>query len=71
MQLVEQAVLVEYITAEQSPTCSVDPTIGAVIVKLSTWPEPDSADLGQMQNQLLLDVNTALDHLLAIPNAKV
>lgn len=71
MQLVEQAVLVEYITAEQSPACSVDPTIGAVIVKLSTWPEPDSADLGQMQNQLLLDANTALDHLLAIPNAKV
>jgi hypothetical protein len=34
MQLVEQAVLVEYITVEQSPTCSVDPTIGAVIVKL-------------------------------------
>ncbi|MEV7663855.1 serine hydrolase [Paenarthrobacter sp. NPDC089316] len=40
----------------------LDPVTDTVIVKLSTWPEPESVHLHTLQNQLLLDVSRALDH---------
>jgi CubicO group peptidase (beta-lactamase class C family) len=39
----------------------IDPATDSVIVKLSTWPEPDSGHLHELQNQLLLDVSRSLD----------
>lgn len=41
----------------------LDPRTDAVIVKLSTWPEPDSASRHEVQSELLLDVSRALDAL--------
>lgn len=41
----------------------LDPLTDAVIVKLSSWPEPDTAHWHGLQNRLLLDVSSALDHL--------
>lgn len=40
----------------------LDPSTDTVIVKLSTWPEPESDHLHELQNQLLLDVSRAMDH---------
>lgn len=39
----------------------LDPSADAVIVQLSTWPDPDSEHFHRLQNQLLLDVGYALD----------
>ncbi|MGI9822102.1 serine hydrolase domain-containing protein [Agromyces sp. Marseille-Q5079] len=39
----------------------LDPRTDSVIVKLSTWPEPDSAFWHGVQSELLLDVCRALD----------
>ncbi|SDX23784.1 hypothetical protein SAMN04487912_10921 [Arthrobacter sp. cf158] len=39
----------------------LDPLTETVIVKLSTWPGPDSGHLHALQNQLLVDVSRALD----------
>lgn len=47
----------------------IDPATDTVIVKLSTWPEPDSGHLHELQNQLLLDVSRALDKPLGRPLA--
>ncbi|WP_420179364.1 serine hydrolase domain-containing protein [Paenarthrobacter sp. TA1.8] len=44
----------------------LDPATDTVIVKMSTWPEPDSEHLHGLQNQLLLDVSRSLDEPLAI-----
>lgn len=41
----------------------IDPSASAVIVKLSTWPEPGSDQLHELDNTLLLDVGNALDDL--------
>lgn len=38
----------------------VDPTARAVVVHLSTWPEPDSEHRHRQQNQLLLDISRSL-----------
>ena len=43
----------------------LDPATDTVIVKMSTWPEPDSEQLHGLQNQLLLDVSRSLDEPLA------
>lgn len=43
----------------------LDPATDTVIVKMSTWPEPDSEHLHGLQNQLLLDVSRSLDEPLA------
>ena len=40
----------------------IDPPSDTVIVKLSTWPEPESGHLHTLQNQLLLDVSRTMDH---------
>ncbi|MCD4851780.1 beta-lactamase family protein [Arthrobacter sp. AK01] len=39
----------------------IDPATDTVIAKLSTWPEPESDQLHERQNQLLLDVSRSLD----------
>ena len=39
----------------------LDPRTDAVIVKLSSWPEPDGPELNRAQSHLLLDVSAALD----------
>ncbi|MEV7607130.1 serine hydrolase [Paenarthrobacter sp. NPDC089322] len=39
----------------------LDPQADAVMVQLSTWPEPDSGFFHGLQNRLLLDVGDALD----------
>ncbi|WP_159706334.1 serine hydrolase [Arthrobacter sp. 18067] len=39
----------------------IDPLTDTVIVKLSTWPEPESDQLHELQNQLLLEVSRSLD----------
>ncbi|MCT9869831.1 serine hydrolase domain-containing protein [Paenarthrobacter aurescens] len=39
----------------------IDPATDTVIVKMSTWPEPDSEHLHALQNQLLLDISRAMD----------
>ncbi|MBM7832473.1 CubicO group peptidase (beta-lactamase class C family) [Agromyces cerinus] len=39
----------------------LDPQTDSVIVKLSTWPDPDSAFWHGVQSELLLDVSEALD----------
>ena len=41
----------------------LDPRSDSVIVKFSTWPEPDSAFWHGVQSELLLDVSQALDSL--------
>lgn len=41
----------------------LDPRTDSVIVKLSSWPEPDSAFWHEVQSALLLDVSEALDSL--------
>jgi CubicO group peptidase (beta-lactamase class C family) len=41
----------------------LDPATGSVIVKLSSWPEPDSAHWHGLQSTLLVDVSHALDHV--------
>ncbi|WP_421074554.1 MULTISPECIES: serine hydrolase domain-containing protein [unclassified Microbacterium] len=41
----------------------LDPTTDSVIVKLSSWPEPDSAARHEEQSRLLVDVSAALDDL--------
>lgn len=41
----------------------LDPVTDTVIVKLSTWPEPDAAHWHALQTGLLLDVSAALDDL--------
>ncbi len=43
----------------------IDPATDTVVVQLSTWPEPDSGHLHELQNQLLLDVSRSLDEPLA------
>ncbi|WP_017198855.1 serine hydrolase [Arthrobacter sp. M2012083] len=43
----------------------LDPATDTVIVKMSSWPEPDSEHLHGLQNQLLLDVSRSLDEPLA------
>ncbi|MEJ1116693.1 serine hydrolase [Paenarthrobacter sp. CCNWLY172] len=43
----------------------IDPATDTVIVKMSTWPEPESEHLHQLQNQLLLDVSHSLDSRIA------
>ncbi|MFK0041964.1 serine hydrolase domain-containing protein [Paenarthrobacter sp. NPDC090517] len=43
----------------------LDPATDTVIVKMSSWPEPDSGHLHELQNQLLLDVSKSLDVPLA------
>ncbi|MFE6964081.1 serine hydrolase domain-containing protein [Agromyces sp. NPDC057679] len=39
----------------------LDPRTDSVIVKLSTWPDPDTAEWNGLQSALLLDVSEALD----------
>lgn len=39
----------------------LDPLSDSVVVKLSSWPEPDTADWHRLQSALLLDVGEALD----------
>ncbi|QAB17356.1 class C beta-lactamase-related serine hydrolase [Leucobacter muris] len=39
----------------------LDPPSDSVIVKLSSWPEPDTDDWHDVQNSILLDVSRALD----------
>ncbi|MFE4195570.1 serine hydrolase domain-containing protein [Paenarthrobacter sp. NPDC056912] len=39
----------------------LDPSTDTVIVKLSTWPKPESDELHALQNQLFLDVSRTLD----------
>ncbi|MGF6835106.1 CubicO group peptidase (beta-lactamase class C family) [Paenarthrobacter sp. TE4293] len=39
----------------------IDPGTDTVIVKMSTWPEPDSEHLHALQNELLLDISRAMD----------
>lgn len=39
----------------------LDPLTDSVIVKLSTWPDPDTPEWWAIQSRLLLDVNEALD----------
>ena len=39
----------------------LDPLSDSVIVKLSTWPEPDSEEMHALENKLLLDVSYAMD----------
>lgn len=46
----------------------LDPGIGAVIVKLSSWPDPDSDHFNVLQNQLLVDINDALEGTAATAN---
>ncbi|HEU0182697.1 MAG TPA: serine hydrolase [Agromyces mariniharenae] len=41
----------------------LDPRTDAVVVKLSSWPEPDGPDLNRAQSELLLDVSEVLDVL--------
>ncbi len=48
----------------------LDPSTHSVIVKLSTWPEPDSDHLHELQNRLLLDVSRALDALTTETESK-
>ncbi|MGJ3191958.1 serine hydrolase domain-containing protein [Paenarthrobacter sp. FR1] len=48
----------------------LDPTTDTVIVKLSTWPEPDSDHFHELDNQLLLDVSHAVDHITADHGAR-
>ncbi|WGM20256.1 serine hydrolase [Paenarthrobacter sp. OM7] len=43
----------------------IDPATDTVIVKMSTWPEPESEHLHQLQNELLLDVSHSLDSRIA------
>ena len=43
----------------------LDPATDTVIVKMSTWPEPDNDHLHELQNQLLLEVSKSLDEPLA------
>ncbi|MGO4146508.1 serine hydrolase domain-containing protein [Paenarthrobacter sp. YAF11_1] len=43
----------------------IDPATDTVIVKLSTWPEPESEHLHRLQNQLLLDVSRSMDGRIA------
>lgn len=44
----------------------LDPTNQVVIVKLSSWPEPDDATLNKLQNDLLLELNTAIENRLSV-----
>lgn len=46
----------------------LDPRTDSVIVKLSSWPEPDTAHWHGLQNDLLLDVSAALDASADIRN---
>jgi len=39
----------------------LDPVTDSVIVKFSTWPDPDTAEWNALQNALLLDVCAAID----------
>ncbi|MFJ5957719.1 serine hydrolase domain-containing protein [Paenarthrobacter sp. NPDC092416] len=48
----------------------LDPRTNSVIVQLSTWPEPDSGQLHEQQNHLLLDVSNALDNPETAPKSK-
>ncbi|GAA2902227.1 hypothetical protein [Microbacterium esteraromaticum] len=41
----------------------LDPSTDSVIVKLSVWPEPDTAEWHDLQTAILLDVSAALDTL--------
>ncbi|MGR0161962.1 serine hydrolase domain-containing protein [Paenarthrobacter nitroguajacolicus] len=43
----------------------LDPATDTVIVKMSTWPEPDNEQLHALENQLLLDLSLSLDEPLA------
>lgn len=40
----------------------LDPRTDSVIVKLSSWPDPDGHGWEELQTELLLDVSAALDH---------
>jgi CubicO group peptidase (beta-lactamase class C family) len=39
----------------------LDPKSDSVIVKLSAWPDPDTAEWHALQTGILLDVSAALD----------
>ena len=39
----------------------LDPLTDSVIVKLSSWPDPDTEHWHRLQNGILLDVSRALD----------
>lgn len=41
----------------------LDPLTDSVVVKLSSWPEPDTAQRHERQSRLLVDVSVALDDL--------
>ena len=49
----------------------LDPATDTVIVKMSTWPEPDNDHLHELQNQLLLEVSKSLDEPLATKEVPV
>lgn len=43
----------------------LDPQTNSVIVKLSSWPDPDTEHWHDLQSRILLDVSRALDHVPA------